>query len=137
MYTKSVNALTDTRVTGSEALIRILVNRLGVVDLDGLHTNVLDTLKRSDISRVVLDLKPIDMVDTSFINVLRSLALRARKHSCVLNFTSVPAPLEYVLRMPNHRLRWAQGLLPNDGSMATIGYSSSIRRRRKGWRRVI
>jgi len=113
--------LVSARISQGQAEVSFVRRRLVVMDVDRLYRDILHLLEREDVRSVVLDLKSIDLVDNSFVNMLRSLALEARRLRRRLRLSHAPTALRYLLSSSSHRLAWAAGLIPPDAS-SPIGH---------------
>ena len=106
---------TSAVLSGDVAELRLRDSRLGVADVDKLYGEAVELLRRKGVRSVVVDMRRVDLVDNSLINVLRALAADARKAGKQFTLRDAPPALGHALNAPSFRMRWALGMVPAEG----------------------
>ena len=98
--------------SGEVAELRLRDSRLGVADVDKLYLDIMGLLRQRSVRSIVVDMRRVDLVDNSLVNVLRALSAEARKVSKQFTLRDAPPALGHVLNAPSFRMRWALGMVP-------------------------
>jgi len=106
--------IASSRVRDGQAELFVQKRALSLVDLDRLEDDVLELFVRADVARVIVNLRAVERVDNSLVNLLRFLAGRARQFDCRFHAEGLPQALKYALSAPSFLMRWTEGVINPD-----------------------
>ncbi len=106
--------IASSRMAAGEIEVFVQKRSLNVLDIDRLQSDVSALFTRADVRRVVMNLRAVERVDSSLVNLLRYLAGEAHAAGRAFHVTELPRELELALSAPSFLMRWTSGVVRPD-----------------------
>jgi anti-anti-sigma regulatory factor len=108
--------IASARLVRNVVTVHLRKRRLTIQDIDQLQSDLHPVVRDERVKSIIFDMRSIDFVDNSLINLLKRLTRDAGRAGKRFNLRNAPTELQFALSAPSFRMAWASRILPVDSS---------------------